>query len=179
MRSLNEDLIARMTTDASTPLDGEIMTLPGGAKALFTGRTHGNLSSVGGEHAETGLRSRESLRAAIGVQRLARGYQVHGTAVCRVLSSQSIEEIQRDSERQPDFEADGHAVAIEGVAAMVLTARDSAVSPAKQHELAAAIEATVFEVPLDHLELTSREAEYNQALLSALEAVGAREGVPA
>jgi pimeloyl-ACP methyl ester carboxylesterase len=64
-------------------------------------------------------------------------------------------------------------------AAMVLTARDSAVSPAKQHELAAAIEATVFEVPLDHLELTSRDAEYNQALLSALEAVGAREGVPA
>jgi 3-oxoadipate enol-lactonase len=64
-------------------------------------------------------------------------------------------------------------------AAMVLTARDSAVSPAKQHELAAAIGATVFEVPLDHLELTSRDAEYNQALLSALEAVGAREGVPA
>jgi pimeloyl-ACP methyl ester carboxylesterase len=64
-------------------------------------------------------------------------------------------------------------------AAMVLTARDSAVSPAKQHELAAAIGATVFEVPLDHLELTSRDAEYNRALLSALEAVGARDGVPA
>ena len=62
-------------------------------------------------------------------------------------------------------------------AAMVLTARDSAVSPAKQHELAAAIGATVFEVPLDHLELTSRDEEYNAALLSALEAVGAREGV--
>lgn len=121
MRSLGEDLSARMTTDA-TPPDGEIVSLPGGVKALFTGRAHGNLSSVGGEHAEEGLRSRESLRAAIGVQRLARGYQVHGTVVCRVLSSQSIEEIHRDSERQPDFEADGHAVAIKGVAAMVLTA---------------------------------------------------------
>jgi 3-oxoadipate enol-lactonase len=64
-------------------------------------------------------------------------------------------------------------------AAMVLTARDSAVSPAKQHELAAAVGATVFEVPLDHLELTSRDAEYNPALLSALAAVGAREGVAA
>jgi 3-oxoadipate enol-lactonase len=64
-------------------------------------------------------------------------------------------------------------------AAMVLTARDAAVSPAKQHELAAAIGATVFEVPLDHLELTDRDAEYNPALLSALEAVGAREAVPA
>jgi 3-oxoadipate enol-lactonase len=64
-------------------------------------------------------------------------------------------------------------------AAMVLTARDGAVSPAKQHELAAAVKAAVFEVPLDHLELTSRDAEYNPALLSALEAVTAREGVPA
>jgi pimeloyl-ACP methyl ester carboxylesterase len=64
-------------------------------------------------------------------------------------------------------------------AAMVLTARDGAVSPAKQHELATAVKAAVFEVPLDHLELTSRDAEYNPALLSALEAVRAREGVPA
>ena len=64
-------------------------------------------------------------------------------------------------------------------AAMVLTARDAAVSPAKQHELAAAMGATVFEVPLDHLELISRDAEYNAALLSALQAVGARAGVRA
>jgi hypothetical protein len=64
-------------------------------------------------------------------------------------------------------------------AAMVLTARDSAVSPAKQRALAVAVGATVFEVGLDHLELTNRNAEYNPALLSALEAVGAREGVPA
>jgi YfiH family protein len=122
MRSPGEDPSARMTTDASTPLDGEIMGLPGGAKALFTGRAHGNLSSVGGEHAEAGLRSRESVRAAIGVQRLARGYQVHGTVVCRVLSNDSPEAIRADSEHQPDFEADGHAVAVKDVAAMVLTA---------------------------------------------------------
>jgi 3-oxoadipate enol-lactonase len=64
-------------------------------------------------------------------------------------------------------------------AAMVLTGRDSAVSPAKQRELAAAVRATVFEVPLDHLEVTSRDAEYNAALLSALEAVTAPQAVPA
>ena len=64
-------------------------------------------------------------------------------------------------------------------AAMVLTGRDAAVSPGKQRELAAAVAATVFEVPLDHLELTSRAAEYNPALLSALEAVAAPQGVPA
>jgi 3-oxoadipate enol-lactonase len=56
-------------------------------------------------------------------------------------------------------------------AAMVLTARDSAVSPAKQRELATAIGATVFEVPLDHVQLTSRPHEYNPALLSAIAAV--------
>jgi pimeloyl-ACP methyl ester carboxylesterase len=64
-------------------------------------------------------------------------------------------------------------------AAMVLTARDSAVSPAKQRALAVAVGATVFEVGLDHLELTNRDAEYNPALLSALEAVRARESLPA
>src|ERR1700689_1122832 len=46
---------------------------------------------------------------------------------------------------------------------MVLTARDSAVSPAKQRELAAAIGAAVFEVALDHLQLTSRPDLYNPA----------------
>ena len=56
-------------------------------------------------------------------------------------------------------------------ASMVLTTRDSAVSPAKQRELAAAIGATVFEVGLDHLQLTSRPDEYNAALLDAVAAV--------
>lgn len=101
---------------------GEILSLPGGGKALFTGRAHGNLSSVGGEHAQGGLRAREGLRAKIGAKRLARGYQVHGTVVCRVLSNESPATIRCDSERQPDLEADGHAVATRGVAAMVLTA---------------------------------------------------------
>jgi pimeloyl-ACP methyl ester carboxylesterase len=64
-------------------------------------------------------------------------------------------------------------------AAMVLTSRDQAVSPTKQRELAAAVGATVFEVGLDHLQVTNRAAEYNPALLSALEAVAVREGVPA
>jgi 3-oxoadipate enol-lactonase len=56
-------------------------------------------------------------------------------------------------------------------ASMVLTARDSAVSPAKQWELASAVNATVFEVGLDHLQLTSRPDAYNPALLDAVAAV--------
>ena len=56
-------------------------------------------------------------------------------------------------------------------ASIVLTSRDSAVSPAKQRELANALGATVFEVPLDHLQLTSRPDEYNSALVDAIAAV--------
>jgi pimeloyl-ACP methyl ester carboxylesterase len=64
-------------------------------------------------------------------------------------------------------------------AAMVLTGRDQMVAPAKQRELASAIDATVFEVALDHLDVTERAAEYNPALISALAAVGDRAVVAA
>jgi 3-oxoadipate enol-lactonase len=60
--------------------------------------------------------------------------------------------------------------------AVVLTARDDAVAPAKQRELAAALEAQVFEVPLRHLEITTNSRTYNPVLLRALAAVGGREG---
>jgi 3-oxoadipate enol-lactonase len=59
-------------------------------------------------------------------------------------------------------------------AAMVLTSHDQMVAPAKQRELAQAVDARVFEVPIDHLELTDRAAEYNPALISALASVGKR-----
>ncbi len=60
--------------------------------------------------------------------------------------------------------------------AVVLTARDDAVPPRKQHELAAALGAQVFEAPIKHLEITSNGAVYNPVLLRALAAVGGREG---
>ncbi|MGH2911047.1 MAG: polyphenol oxidase family protein [Solirubrobacteraceae bacterium] len=93
--------------------------LPGGGRAVFTSRPHGNMSSVGGEGSEHGLRSRERLRDALGIRGFARGYQVHGAVVGRVHAGSSTPE---DSGTQPTFEADGHAVAAPGVAAMVLTA---------------------------------------------------------
>jgi 3-oxoadipate enol-lactonase len=65
-------------------------------------------------------------------------------------------------------------------ASMVLTGRDTAVSPAKQRELAEAIDARVFEVALDHLELSARPDVFNPALLQALAALPAgRESVTA
>jgi 3-oxoadipate enol-lactonase len=60
-------------------------------------------------------------------------------------------------------------------ASVLITTRDGAVSPRKQSELAQACDAAVFEVPLDHLELTTHSAEYNPALLAAIAAVGERD----
>jgi hypothetical protein len=62
--------------------------------------------------------------------------------------------------------------------AMVLTGRDQMVSAAKQRELAEASGATVFEVAIDHLEVTDRAELYNPALIAAVEAVAAPRGAP-
>ena len=64
-------------------------------------------------------------------------------------------------------------------AASVITSRDRSVDPGRQRELAQAIGATVFEVPIDHLDVTDRATEYNPALLEALAAVGAADRVKA
>jgi polyphenol oxidase len=97
--------------------------LPGGAHALFTTRTHGNLSSVGGDDAERGLEARERLREHLGISRFARGYQVHGTTVQRVHGDEVGDTgIETDSESQPEIEADGQATALSNLGAVVLTA---------------------------------------------------------
>jgi 3-oxoadipate enol-lactonase len=62
--------------------------------------------------------------------------------------------------------------------AMVLTSRDKMVAPSKQRELAQASAATVFEVALDHLDVTERPDVYNPALLKAVAAVAAPQRVP-
>jgi 3-oxoadipate enol-lactonase len=63
--------------------------------------------------------------------------------------------------------------------AVVLTTRDELVAPGKQRQLAAALQAPVFEAPITHLEITSNGQAYNPALLQALAAVGGRETVAA
>jgi YfiH family protein len=113
---------------------GETIVLPGGGRALFTDRSHGNMSSVGGKGAEGGLAARERLRERCGAVSLVRGYQVHGTVVGRVYAdgarrgtpagAEDLADARRlsDGPLQPSFRADGHASAAEGVAAMVLAA---------------------------------------------------------
>lgn len=114
--------------------------LPGGGHVLFTARVHGNLSSVGGVDAEHGLQSRERLRRQVGVERLQRGYQVHGTTVQLVRGSarkseqggetehvigadtEPILNLPPDSLAQPSVEADGQATNLRGLGVLVLTA---------------------------------------------------------
>jgi pimeloyl-ACP methyl ester carboxylesterase len=61
--------------------------------------------------------------------------------------------------------------------AVVLTTRDEAVSPRKQHELAAALGSEIFEVPITHLEITTAARRYNPALLQAIASVSAGAGL--
>ncbi len=93
------------------------LELPGGGRALFTERLHGNLSSVGGEQSAHGAEARERLREQIGVECIVRGYQEHGTAVRRVLTRPDRE---ADAEDMP--RADGQATALTGLGTMVLVA---------------------------------------------------------
>jgi polyphenol oxidase len=96
--------------------------LPGDGHALFTTRVDGNLSSVGGDGAEDGLRARERLREQLGVRRLLRGYQVHGTTVQTVHGDWEGAGTTTDSDAQPTIEADGQATALPGMGVLVLTA---------------------------------------------------------
>jgi YfiH family protein len=105
----------RMSAVALTP---ELLhELPGNGRVLFTTRAEGNMSSVGGERSELAGEARERLREHIGVERLARGYQEHGTVVRRVTVMPAPEQA---GEQLP--EADGQATTLAGVGAIVLAA---------------------------------------------------------
>ena len=91
--------------------------LPGGGRVLFTARVDGNMSSVGGDCHERAEHARERLRERIGVQRLARGYQEHGTIVRRVVVMPAPE---RPGEQPP--RADGQATTLAGIGTLVLAA---------------------------------------------------------
>jgi hypothetical protein len=107
------------------PIDSEVsmlrFELPGTGHALFTTRAHVNMSSVSGVDHEHGYGARERLRAQLGLRRLARGYQVHGTIVLRSRTEADIP-APDSATAQPPIEADGWATSVAGIGAMVLTA---------------------------------------------------------
>ncbi len=91
-------------------------------------------------------------------------------------STRDIAEAGRELGR---FDSRAWLASVSVPAASVITTRDRSVAPAKQRELAEAIGAEVFEAPIDHLEVTSRAAEYNPALLDAVAALLATGAVAA
>jgi YfiH family protein len=111
-----------MSSPAANVGSSELLfDLPGGGRALFTTRAHGNLSSVGGLDREHGLQARERLRTQLGLRRLARGYQVHGTTIRRIHSAADMPAPDTDAAQAP-IEADGHATSIPGIGVMALAA---------------------------------------------------------
>jgi YfiH family protein len=95
--------------------------LPGAGHAVFTTRLQHNLSSVGGDGHEDGSDARERLRTQLGLRRLARGYQVHGTTVRRIRGDADIPAPDTDAAQSP-IEADGQATNMREVGMMALTA---------------------------------------------------------
>lgn len=98
-------------------MSGELTaTLPGGG-VRFTERSDGNMSSVGGLDAEHGAEARGRLLDRLGLQALARGYQVHGSVVRVVAEMPGAEPGTADLDR-----ADGQATALSDLGVMVLAA---------------------------------------------------------
>jgi hypothetical protein len=90
--------------------------LPGGALVLFTSREHGNLSTQTGDEHEHGRAARDRLCNDLGLNWLCASRQVHGATV------QRVREIAGRGGQAVAIDADGHATALAGVGAMVLTA---------------------------------------------------------
>jgi YfiH family protein len=90
--------------------------LPGGAQVLFTSRAQGNLSTQTGDGHEHGRAARHRLCDELGLDWLCASRQVHGATVQRVRA------IAGSGGEAVAIDADGHATALAGVGAMVLTA---------------------------------------------------------
>jgi YfiH family protein len=95
---------------------GLSLTLGGGARVLFTTRADGNLSTQRGAGHERGRATREQLCGRLSLEWLCASRQVHGADV-HVIRARQV----RGGEPVA-LDADGHATALHGVGAMVLTA---------------------------------------------------------
>jgi hypothetical protein len=84
---------------------------------LFSDRSDGNMSSVGGAGHEHGAEARRRLRDRLGLRALARGYQVHGATVRLVMEIPAPEAPPGELAH-----ADGQATPLRGLGAMVLAA---------------------------------------------------------
>ncbi len=105
-----------MTARVLEHAEGFSCELRGGAKALFTSRAHGNLSTQRGDGHERGRDGRDRLCRGLDLSWLCASRQVHDSDVQRVRAADG-----RGGEAVA-IDADGHATDVSGVGAMVLTA---------------------------------------------------------
>jgi hypothetical protein len=92
-------------------------------------------------------------------------------------SARDIAEAGREMER---FDSRPWLGPLKVPSAVVVTTRDEVVSPRKQRELAAALDAQVFEAAIRHNDITLLRQEYNPALVAAVAAVrGAAQPIEA
>jgi YfiH family protein len=107
------DRLDWLDTATATPFR---YALPGDGQVLFTSRAHGNLSTQTGDEHEHGRAARDRLCDDLGLDWLCASRQVHGATV------QRVREIAGSGGEAVAIDADGHATALAGVGAMVLTA---------------------------------------------------------
>jgi polyphenol oxidase len=111
--------------------DGSVACeLPGGGRALFTARAHGNLSTLRGDDHDRGRAHRDALCEQLGLEWLCASRQVHGTTVQRVRTSAGA------GGQAVPVDADGHASAHSGLGMMVLTADCLPVAIGSRHAVA-------------------------------------------
>ncbi len=96
--------------------------LPGGARALFTSREQGNLSTLRGELPEQGVARRSQLCGELGLSWLCAGPQVHGAEVQAVRDDAAAARAGAGAGEPSSEPADGRATALRGVGMMVLSA---------------------------------------------------------
>jgi polyphenol oxidase len=96
--------------------EGFSCELAGGARALFSSRAHANLSIQTGDGHERGRQARDDLCERLGQRWLCASRQVHGATVQRVRA------LDGSGGEPVAIDADGHATAVRGIGAMVLTA---------------------------------------------------------
>jgi YfiH family protein len=96
--------------------EGFSCALAGGARVLFSSRAHGNLSTQRGERAQDGRAARDRLCEQLELDWLCASRQVHGSDV------QLVRERAGSGGEAVATGADGHATALRGIGAMVLTA---------------------------------------------------------
>ena len=125
----------------SGPSDGRsdtgelLFELPGDGRALFTSRAEGNMSSVGGLRCQNGADARARTCAQHGLKGLARGYQVHGTTVLSIRDEAGLRAHGPKAAR-PAVEADGHAIRVPAIGAMVLAADCLPIAIGSEHGVA-------------------------------------------